>query len=128
MSKAVFDTRFFMEGYYAANESAAKKLREKLKASKERFVSSIVVHEIYQLTLRKEGRETAKLRTTLLERDCKIVNVDSNLAKTSAELRLKYNMSMADSIIAATALILKATCVSDDPHFRAVKEIKTDWV
>ena len=128
MSKAVFDTRFFMEGYYAANESAAKKLREKLKASKERFVSSIVVHEIYQLTLRKEGRETAKLRTTLLERDCKIVNVDSNLAKTSAELRLKYNMSMADSIIAATALILKATCVSDDPHFRAVKEIKTDWI
>jgi len=128
MSKAVFDTRFFMEGYYAPNESLAKKLREKLKASKERFVSSIVLHEVYQLTLKKEGRETAKLRTTLLEQDCKVVNVDSNLAKTSAELRLKYNMSMADSIIAATALLLKATCVSDDPHFKAVKEIKTDWI
>jgi len=128
MSKAVFDTRFFMEGYYAPNESLAKKLREKLKASKERFVSSIVLHEVYQLTLKKEGRETAELRTTLLEQDCKVVNVDSNLAKTSAELRLKYNMSMADSIIAATALLLKATCVSDDPHFKAVKEIKTDWI
>jgi len=128
MSKAVFDTRFFMEGYYAPSESLAKKLREKLKASKERFVSSIVLHEVYQLTLKKEGRETAELRTTLLEQDCKVVNVDSNLAKTSAELRLKYNMSMADSIIAATALLLKATCVSDDPHFKAVKEIKTDWI
>jgi toxin FitB len=128
MSKAVFDTRFFMEGYYAPNESLAKKLREKLKASKERFVSSIVLHEVYQLTLKKEGRETAKLRTTLLEQDCKVVNVDSNLAKTSAELRLKYNLSMADSIIAATALLLKATCVSDDPHFKVVKEIKTDWI
>jgi toxin FitB len=128
MSKAVFDTRFFMEGYYAPNEVIANKLREKLKASRERFVSSIVLHEIYQLTLKKEGRETAKLRTTLLEQDCKVVNVDSNLAKTSAELRLKYDMSMADSIIAATALLLKATCVSDDPHFKAVKEIKTDWI
>jgi toxin FitB len=128
MSKAVFDTRFFMEGYYPPNESLAKKLREKLKASKERFVSSIVLHEIYQLTLKKEGQETAKLRTTLLEKDCKVVNVDSNLAKTSAELRLKYNISMADSIIAATALLLKATCVSDDPHFKAVKEIETDWI
>jgi toxin FitB len=128
MSKAVFDTIFFMEGYYAPNESLAEKLREKLKASRKRFVSSIVLHEIYQLTLKKEGRETAKLRTTLLEQDCKVVNVDSNLAKTSAELRLKYNMSMADSIIAATALLLKATCVSDDPHFKAVKEIKTDWI
>jgi predicted nucleic acid-binding protein len=128
MSRAVFDTRFFMEGYYAPNNAIAKKLREKLKASKERFVSSIVLHEVYQLTLRKEGRETAKLRTALLEQDCKVANVDSNIAKTSAELRLKYSMSMADSIIAATAQVLKATCVSDDPHFKAVKEIKTDWI
>jgi toxin FitB len=128
MSKAVFDTRFFMEGYYAPNESHLKKLKEKLKTSKEKFVSSIVLHEVYQLTLRKEGREKAKLRTTLLEQDYKVVNVDSTIAKTSAELRLKYNMSMADSIIAATALILKANCVSDDPHFKDVKEIKTDWI
>ena len=128
MSKAVFDTRFFMEGYYTPNESLARKLRERLKVSRERFVSSIVLHEIYQLTLRKEGRETAKLRTTLLEQDCKVIDVDSNIAKTSAELRLKYNMSLADSIIAATSLVLKATCVSDDPRFKEVKEIKTDWI
>ncbi len=55
-------------------------------------------------------------------------DVIAEIAKSSAELRLKYNVSMADSIIAATALALKATCVSDDPHFRAVKEIKTDWI
>ena len=128
MSRAVFDTRFFMEGYYAPNETVAKKLRDKLRASKEKYVSSIVLHEIYQLTLRKEGRESAKLRTTLLEQDCKIVDVDSNIAKASAELRSKYDMSMADSIIAATALLLKAACVSDDPHFKQVKEIKIDWI
>jgi len=126
MSRAVFDTRFFMEGYYSPDKVKSKKLIEK--TTKERFISSIVLHEIYKLTLKKEGRETAKLRTTLLEQDYKVVDVNANLAKSSAELRLKYDMSMADSIIAATALFLKAPCISDDPHFKAVKEIKTEWI
>jgi toxin FitB len=128
MNKAVFDTRFFMAGYYSPNESQTKKLSEKIKTTKERFISSIVLHEVYQLTLRKDGRETAKLRTTLLEQDFEVIDVNADIAKRSAELRLKYNMSMADSIIAATALSLEATCLSDEPHFKAVKEIKTDWI
>jgi predicted nucleic acid-binding protein len=56
------------------------------------------------------------------------VKIDSEIAKSSAELRHKYKISMADSIIAATALSLKATCLSDDSHFKAVKEIKTTWI
>ena len=128
MSKAVFDTRYFMAGYYSPNPNEVKKLKEKNKVTKERFVSSIVLHEIYQLTLKKEGRETAKLRTIVLEQDFKVVDVNAKLARTSAELRLKYNMSMADSIIAATAMLLEALCISDDPHFKAVKEIKTEWI
>jgi len=128
MNRAVFDTRFFWAGYYSPKESQTKQLVEKVRSAKERFISSIVLHEVYQLTLRKDGRETAKLRTTLLEQDYEVIDVTAEIAKTSAELRLKYNMSMADSIIAATALALKATCVSDDPHFKVVKEIKTDWI
>ena len=56
------------------------------------------------------------------------MDVNADLSKTSAELRLKYNMSMADSIIAATALLLNAPCISDDPHFKGVKEIRTEWI
>lgn len=128
MYRAVFDTRFFMEGYYSTNENQIKKLKEKARSIKERFISSIVLHEIYQLTLRRDGREMARLRTRLLEQDYQVIDVTADIAKLSAELRLKYNMSMADSIIAATASSLKATCLSDDPHFMAVKEIKTDWI
>jgi predicted nucleic acid-binding protein len=128
MNRAVFDTRFFMAGYYSPDEFQTKKLSEKIKSTKERYISSIVLHEVYQLTLRKEGRETAKLRTTLLEQDYEVIDVNADIAKKSAELRSKYKMSMADSIIAATALTLKATCLSDDPHFKAVKEINADWI
>jgi predicted nucleic acid-binding protein len=128
MSKAVFDTRFFIEHYYSQNQATLQKTKEELRQTKERYISTIVIHEIYQLTLQKEGRETAKLRTNLLEKDFKTINVDPKIAKTSAELRHKYKTSMADSIIAATALTLKATCLTDDPHIKTIKEIKTKWL
>jgi predicted nucleic acid-binding protein len=128
MPRTVYDTRFFMEHYYSQNEAILKKTKETIRKAEERFISAIVIHEVYQLTLKQEGRETAVLRTALLEKDFKVVKVDAEIAKSSAELRHKYGMSMADSIIAATALSLKATCLSDDPHFKAVKEIKTTWI
>jgi predicted nucleic acid-binding protein len=128
MPRTVYDTRFFMEHYYSQNEAILKKTKEAIRKAEERFISAIVIHEVYQLTLKQEGRETAVLRTALLEKDFKVVKIDAEIAKSSAELRHKYKISMADSIVAATALSLKATCLSDDPHFKSVKEIKTTWI
>jgi predicted nucleic acid-binding protein len=128
MSKAVYDTRFFVENYYSQDPIIIKKLKEFLGKTKERYISAIVIHEIYQLTMRKEGRETAILRATLLEQDFRVVKVDAEIAKLSAEIRLNHKMSLADSIIAATAISLKAICVSDDLHFKTVSESKTQWI
>jgi len=128
MSKIVFDTRFFMEHYYSKNEAILQKTREAIRSAKQRYISAVVIHEVYQLTIQKEGRETAKLRADLLEKDFKVINVEPEIAKMSAEIRHKYKIPMADSIIAATTLSLKATCITDDPHLRIVKEIKTKWL
>jgi len=128
MSKAVYDTRLFFEHYYSKDETILQKTKEAIRSVKQRYISAIVIHEVYQLTLQKEGRETANLRADLLEKDFKIINVDPKIAKTSAEIRHKYKTSMADSIIAATALSLKATCLTDDPHLKNIKEIKTKWI
>ncbi len=127
MSKTVYDTRFFIEHYYSQDGEALRKTKEEIRRTKERYISVIVIHEVYQLTLKREGRETAILRTGLLEKDFKIVDVDPEIAKSSAELRHKYEMPLADSLIAATSISLGATCLSDDPHFKVVKEIKTKW-
>jgi predicted nucleic acid-binding protein len=128
MSKAVFDTRFFIEHYYSEDDKILQKTRETIRTTRQRYISAIVIHELYMLTLQKEGRETAELRTALLEKDFKIVEVNTQIAKTSAEIRHKYKTSMADSIIAATALTLKAPCITDDPHIKTIKEIKTKWI
>ena len=128
MPRTVYDTRFFIEHYYSRDADVLRRTKEEIRKTKERYVSAVVVHEVYQLTLEREGRETAVLRTSLLEKDFKVVDVDSEIAKSSAEIRHKHKISLADSVIAATSLFLDATCVSDDPHLRAIREIRTRWI
>lgn len=127
MSKRVYDTRFLAEAIYSKDPSFQRRA-EAEKRTHERYVSTVAIHEFYRLTLMREGRETAILRISLLKRTFKIILVDEQIAQLSAELRQKYQLSMGDSMIAATASMLNATCVSDDPHFKQIKEIQTTWV
>jgi predicted nucleic acid-binding protein len=127
MSRVVYDTRFFAEFYYSKDEKCLQRLREERRRS-EKYTSTVVIHELYKLTIEREGRETAMLRAELLRQEFKVVAVTSEIAEISAEFRHKYDLSMGDSMIAATASSLKATCVSDDPHFKRVQEIKTTWI
>jgi len=94
MPKTVYDTRFFIEHYYSREPSQLKKTKEAIRKVKERFVSAIVLHEIYWLTLEQEGQDTATMRSSLIEKDFKIVKVDAEIAKSSAYLRRKYHMGM----------------------------------
>jgi len=81
MSKAVFDTRFFVEHYYSGDDKILQKTRELMRTTRRRYISTIVIHELYTLTLQKEGRETAELRATLLEKDFKIIDVNPQIDK-----------------------------------------------
>lgn len=126
MNKAVYDTRFFAESYYSKDRVALDRIRSH--RALKRYVSAVVIHEVYQLAISREGREVARLKVANLLGTFVVVAVDTQIAQISAELRHKYQLSMGDSIIAATALMLKAVCISDDPHFRQIKEIETDWI
>jgi predicted nucleic acid-binding protein len=125
---SVYDTRFFIEHYYSKDSEVLKRTTNILKADKKKVISTITIHEVYKLTLEKEGREQAELRVELLEKDFKVVNVDAQIAKISAKLRHKYRIPMADSIIAATAQSLKLACITDDKHLLQIEEIKTKWI
>ncbi len=126
MNKAVYDTRFFVDSFYSKDESMLKKIRAH--RARKRYVSAIVVHEVYNLAIKRESRETAKNQVAHIKEEFEVVPVDDQIAQISAELRHKYNLSMGDSMIAATAFVLKAVCISDDPHFEQIKEIETTWI
>lgn len=128
-SPLLFDTRFFVEHFFSSHKETLKlTTREIEKPKAEKIVSVIVLHEFYRLNLERQGRDVAKLRTTMIKDSFRIVDVDSSISIEGAELRKKYSIPMADSLIAATAKVLNAVCVTDDPHLREIKEIRSRWL
>jgi predicted nucleic acid-binding protein len=127
MNRAVYDTRFFMELYYSNDGEVKEKIKQE-KNRKERFISAAVIYEIYKLAIAREGREIAKIKVTELRNSFQIVPISDQIAEFAAQLSHKYQLSMGDSIIAATSALLGAVCFSDDPHFGQIKEIKTAWI
>jgi predicted nucleic acid-binding protein len=125
---SLYDTRFFFEHYYSKDPSVLEKTKGKLEGSRKGYVSAITVHETYRLTLEKEGRDAAELRASLMEKDFEVIPVDAKAARVSAQLRKKYGMPMADSMIAAAAKMFGLKCITDDPHLTAAKEIRTGWL
>ncbi len=128
MPRTTYDTRFFVEHYYSGDSSVTRSTTSEIRRERDKAISSIVVHEVYRLTLQKEGRQVAQLRAGLIGKDFKVISVDQDLAVLSAEMRQGYQIPMADSIIAATASSLGSVCVTDDPHIQRIREIKTRWI
>jgi predicted nucleic acid-binding protein len=123
----VYDTRFLVEYFFSPNHAATQALKEHLRSTGERMISAVTIHEIHRLNLRKLGKETAKLRSTLIRKEFKIIDVDYEIAVASAELSNKYRIPLADSVIAATALSAGRPLVSDDEHFKGINGLKTRW-
>ena len=128
MPRTTYDTRFFVEHYYSGDTRVTQSTTSEIRRERNKAVSSIVVHEVYRLTLQKEGRQVAQLRVGLLEKDFEVIPVNHELAVVSAEIRQENEIPMADSIIAATASKLRAVCVTDDPHIQKVRGVKTRWI
>ena len=128
MTRTTYDTRFFVEHYYSGDTSVTQSTTREIRRERDKAISSIVVHEVYRLTFQKEGRQVAQLRVGLVGKDFEVIPVDEEVAVTSAEIRQEYAVPMADSIIAATAVNLRAVCVTDDPHIQRIQGIKTRWI
>jgi predicted nucleic acid-binding protein len=81
-------TRITVEALYSENPEFQRKANAK-KRNREKYVSTVALHELYLLTLSREGIETAKLRVLLLKKSFHIIAVDEKVAQVSAELRHK---------------------------------------
>jgi predicted nucleic acid-binding protein len=112
MNETVYGTRFFVEFFQTRDENLSHRKKEK-KNRKEKYVSSIIIHEVGKFSILQEGKERQRLGL-LMKNNFLTVQVDDPIAECSAGLRHKYKLPMGDSMIAATALMLNAICISDD--------------
>ena len=121
----VYDTRYFWEIFTIKDSDRIGKLKSLLVERRHRFVSSITLYEIYKLSIAKEGKDVAELRCNLVKKDMQVVSVESGIAEEAARISHQGRIPMADALIMATAKIVSAECITDDPHFTFVK---TRWI
>jgi predicted nucleic acid-binding protein len=127
------DTRFFLTHYVAGTEELKLKTSRKMIELQREFavVPTIVVHEVYKFMHENVGKDTAQLRVnSILTSRFTIVDLTSRIALTSAALRCRYSgLPTADSIVAGTSIETKSRRVlSDDPHFKKMSEIRSEWL
>ena len=94
------------------------------------FLPTIVIHELYKEQYETLGKETAETRVNIIMgSSLEIKNLDVEIAKEAARLRCRHSsLPTADAIIAATAIVTGSNrVITDDPHFKAIKQIKTEW-
>jgi len=128
MPDTLYDTRFFLAAY-SAERKLKPQVRSELQARKHRYASAITIHEVYRISLDGEGRDVAKMRKSAIERDFEIIDVDSDIAAESAEIKVSQSRDfpIADAIIAATAKLKRLICFTDDNHIKSIDTLKTRW-
>jgi predicted nucleic acid-binding protein len=131
-----FDTTFFTLHYFSSEETVLSKTKKILinirKLGNEGLLPTIVLGEFYVLTRKKAGRDIAeKYFNELANSGLRIIDLTKDIAKQAGVLRHKYKEKIpwGDCIIAATAFLNKTEILlTEDPHFKLLKEVKAETI
>jgi len=84
---------------------------------------TICVYEVFKRVLLEFGEESALDTVGVMSRG-EVVELDRQTAIDAARLSTELKLSMADSIILATAQAYEATLWTQDAHFRAIEGVR----
>lgn len=87
------------------------------------IVPSICLLEVFKKILGQRGEGPA-LQAIALMQQGNVIDLDTSLSLAAAQISLIFQMSLADSVIAATAHRHKATLWTQDYDFRGLNNIK----
>jgi len=126
--KIVLDTKPLIK-LFAQEEGweAVQKILAKTEAGEiEAAISIVTLTEIYYKYLQEKRPDLAKTRTQNLRYAIyvKKLEIEEEAAIKAGEFKGKYNVSIADAFIAASAYLEGSTIISDDPDFKKIPEIE----
>jgi len=132
---------FVLDSYaligYLENESFSEQVGELLNNAKKGdsrlYLHSIHLGEVYYITLRVRGKNTADLAYSRIKAFPLnlIEHIDEELLLTAATLKANYPISYADSFAAAMAKIKRCPLLTGDPEFKILEKegiIKISWL
>lgn len=127
--KIVLDTKPLIK-LFAQEEGwdAVQKILSRVEAGDiEAAISVVTLTEIYYKYMKEKRADLADIRMKQLRYALylKKLLIDEEVAVKAGDFKGKYNISVADAFIAATAYFEGSTIISDDPDFEKIPEIKT---
>jgi len=132
MKRILFDSHALLK--FSQDEEGADKVEQFLLSSLNRklkaYLSEINLGEIYYISIRRLGLESAKLYLEqLLDLPIAIISPSSEIIRKAAEIKAQYAISYADCFAVATALKYSASIITGDPEFKKVDHIVTiEWL
>ena len=84
---------------------------------------TITLYEVYKKLL-AEKNEAYALEVVLYMQKGKVIDLNTGLSLSAAQLSQKHKLPMADSIIYATSLYYSAVLFSCDKHFKDIPDIR----
>jgi predicted nucleic acid-binding protein len=87
------------------------------------IVPTITLYEVYKKLLAEKGEEYALDVVSYMQTGT-VVELNSGLSLSAAQISRKHKLPMADSIIYATSLHYSAVIFSCDKHFKDIPNIR----
>ena len=116
----VLDTRFLIAYTFPPSSNDRDVLRVFLRRllREKTVIPSIVLAEYLRVAGRRLGLDAVLLRVAQFQDLFTVYPIGAREAVEAGKLLARYNVPMADALIAAVAKALRAKIVSDDEHFR----------
>lgn len=124
--KYVIDSYAWLE--YFMGTKVGERVKEIIDNSEEKITPTICLAEVYAKTLKVEDQQLAEKQKAFIKEKSAIVFLDEMIAVEAAKVLVNNKKEidgwgMADSIVYATAIVKKADVVTDDEHFRKLKNV-----
>ena len=86
--------------------------------------SSISVYEVYKKIKFTFGERKASKAIAYIISNSRLIDVDSKICISAAEVSLKKDLSMADALIFSTAKLSNALLLTRDSHFKGMDNVE----
>jgi predicted nucleic acid-binding protein len=87
------------------------------------LVPAICLYEVFKRLTQQRGLSAAQTNVGDMH-EGRVIDLDSSLALSAAQISIELKLAMADSVILATARTHDATLWTQDEHFQGLGEVK----
>jgi predicted nucleic acid-binding protein len=117
----IVDSSAWLE--YLAAGANANYFAEAIENTAELLVPTLCLYEVFKRIIQQRSENEA-LQVIAVMQQGKIIDMDTTIALSAAQISIDHQLPMADSVILATARLNSAVLWTQDSHFEGIANVK----